>query len=121
MLVTGAYELGSLIYGTLKKSGQGRGNGRVNCGTESNGGFRSITIANCVLEGSKGIAIASADGALIEEIAISDITLRDTEDAPIFLRLNRRNRGPAETMRQASFAGCSSPGGPAGIRVYATK
>jgi polygalacturonase len=97
--VTGAYELGSLIDGTWKKSARGHGNGRIKCGTESAGGFRNIAISNCVLEGSKGIAIETADGALVEDIAISNITLRDTDDAPIFLRLNRRNRGPAETMR----------------------
>lgn len=97
--VTGAYELGSLIDGTWKKSARGHGNGRIKCGTESNGGFRNITISNCVLEGSKGIAIETSDGALIEDIAISNITLRDTDDVPLFLRLGRRNRGPAETMR----------------------
>jgi len=101
--VTGAYELGSLIDGTWKKSPRGHGNGRIKCGTESNGGFRNIAISNCVLEGSKGIAIETADGAIVEDIAISNITLRDTDDAPIFLRLNRRNRGPAESMRPGSL------------------
>ena len=97
--VTGAYELGSLVDGTWKKSARGHGNGRIKCGTESNGGFRNIAISNCVLEGSKGIAIETADGALVEDIVISNITLRDTDDIPIFLRLGRRNRSPAETMR----------------------
>jgi polygalacturonase len=97
--VTGGYELGSLIDGTWKKTASGRGNGRIKLGTESNGGFRNISISNCVCEGSKGIAIETADGALVEDIAISNITMRDATDAPIFLRLNRRNRGPIETMR----------------------
>jgi polygalacturonase len=101
--VTGAYVMGSVVDGTWKKSVRGHGNGRIKCGTESNGGFRNISISNCVLEGSKGIAIESADGALAEDIAISNITLRDTDDAPIFLRLNRRNRGPAETMRPGTL------------------
>ena len=101
--VTGAYVLGSLVDGTWKKSARGRGNGRIKCGTESNGGFRNITISNCVLEGSEGIAIETADGAFAEDIAISNITLRDTDDAPIFLRLNRRNRGPADTMRPGTL------------------
>jgi polygalacturonase len=97
--VTGAYELGSLIDGTWKKSASGRGNGRIKCGTESNGGFRNIAISNCVCEGSKGIAIETADGALAEDIAVTNITMRDTTDAPIFLRLSRRNRGPNDTMK----------------------
>ncbi len=101
--VTGAYLLGSVVDGTWKKSARARGNGRIKCGTESNGGFRNIAITNCVLEGSKGIAIETADGALAEDIAISNITLRDTDDAPLFLRLNRRSRGPAETMRPGTL------------------
>jgi polygalacturonase len=102
-LVTGAYELGSVIGGTWKKfPDDARGvprNGRIKFGTESNGGFRNITVSNCVCEGSKGISLETADGGLLEDIAISNVTLRDTVDAPLFLRLNRRNRGPKETMR----------------------
>jgi len=103
--VTGAYQLGSVIAGTWKKFADGKAprNGRIKCGTESNGGFRNITISNCVIEGSKGIALESADGAIIEDIAISNITMRDTTDAPLFLRLNRRNRGPKDTMRPGSL------------------
>ena len=101
--VTGAYVLGSVIDGTWTKSTRGRGNGRIKCGTESNGGFRNIAISNCVCEGSKGIALETADGALVEDIAISNVTFRDTQDAPLFLRLNRRNRGPAATMRPGSL------------------
>ena len=51
-------------------------NGRIKCGTESNGGFRNIAITNCVLEGSKGISLESSDGALIEDVAISNVTMR---------------------------------------------
>jgi polygalacturonase len=100
--VTGAYELGSVIAGTWKKfaeDARSPNNGRIKCGTESNGGFRNIAISNCVIEDSKGIALEAADGAYIEDIAISNITMRDIADAPLFLRLNRRNRGPKETMR----------------------
>jgi hypothetical protein len=43
--------------------------------------------------------LESSDGALIEDVAISNITMRATLDAPLFLRLNARNRGPKETMR----------------------
>jgi hypothetical protein len=34
---------------------------------------------------------------------ISNISMRDTVDAPLFLRLNRRNRGPKETMRAGTL------------------
>jgi polygalacturonase len=104
--VTGTYELGSVIDGTWKKFAEIAHispNGRIKCGTESNGGFRNIAISNCVCEGSKGISLETSDGALVEDIAISNITMRDTVDAPLFLRLNRRNRGPKETMRPGTL------------------
>jgi hypothetical protein len=104
--VTGTYELGSVIGGTWKKFAEDEKaprNGRIKCGTESNGGFRNIAITNCVIEGSKGIALETSDGALVEDIAISNITMRDTVDAPLFLRLSKRNRGPKETMRAGTL------------------
>ncbi len=104
--VTGTYKLGSVIDGTWKKfaaDARVSRQGRIKCGTESNGGFRNITISNCVCEGSKGISLETSDGAFLEDIAISNITLRDTVDAPLFLRLNRRNRGPKETARPGTL------------------
>jgi polygalacturonase len=104
--VSGYYELGSVLSGAWKKFPEDMHvsrNGRIKCGTESNGGFRNITISNCVCEGSKGISLETSDGALLEDIAISNITLRDTVDAPLFLRLNRRNRGPKESMRPGTL------------------
>ena len=100
--VAGMYKLGTVLDGTWKKYGAGDGvwgNGRIKCGTESNGGFRNLAITNCVCEDSRGISLESSDGALIEDVAISNVTMRGTLDAPLFLRLNARNRGPKETMR----------------------
>ena len=104
--VSGTYELGSVIAGTWKKFADDAHvprNGRIKCGTESNGGFRNIAITNCVCEGSKGISLETSDGAWLEDVAISNITLRDTVDAPLFLRLNASNRGPKETMRPGTL------------------
>jgi polygalacturonase len=103
--VTGTYVLGSVVDGSWKKWPEGphARNGRIKCGTESNGGFRNITITGCVCEGSKGICLETSDGAYLEDIAISNITLRDTVDAPLFLRLNRRNRGPKDSMRPGTL------------------
>ena len=104
--VTGTYELGSVIAGTWKKNAEGSGvwgNGRIKCGTESNGGFRNIAITNCVIEGSRGISLETSDGALLEDVVISNIAMRDTIDAPLFLRLNKRNRGPKESMRPGTL------------------
>jgi polygalacturonase len=103
--VTGTYELGSVIDGTWKKfADEGHPHqGRIKCGTESNGGFRNITISGNVIEGCKGISLETSDGALLEDIAITGNTMRDIFDAPLFLRLNRRNRGPIDTMRQGTL------------------
>jgi polygalacturonase len=103
--VTGTYELGTVIDGTWKKfteEGHPR-QGRIKCGTESNGGFRNITISGNVIEGCKGIALETSDGAFLEDIAITGNTMRDIFDAPLFLRLNRRNRGPSQTMRSGTL------------------
>ena len=71
-------------------------NGRIKFGTESNGGFKNIAISNCVFDGCFGLAILSVDGAQIEDVSISNITMRGVVGAPIFLRLGSRMRGPAE-------------------------
>lgn len=104
--VTGGYELGSLVAGTWKRLPDDTPiirEGRIKCGTESNGGFRNITITGNVIEACKGIALESSDGAFLEDIAITGNTLRDIVDAPLFLRLNRRNRNPKETARPGTM------------------
>jgi polygalacturonase len=103
--VTGAFELGTVIDGTWKKFTDAAHprQGRIKCGTESNGGFRNITIGGNVIEGCKGIALETSDGAFLEDIAITGNTMRDVFDAPLFLRLNRRNRGPSETIRSGTL------------------
>jgi polygalacturonase len=96
-LLTGNYELGSVLEGTWKpmpKEFASRATGRIKCGTESNGGFKNITISNCVFDHSRGIALESVDGASCEDITISGITMRGTLHCPLFLRLGRRMRGP---------------------------
>jgi polygalacturonase len=96
--VTGAYEEGTLLDGTYKKwSPETRMSrtGRIKFGTESNGGFRNITISNCVFDACQGLALESVDGAFLEDIAITNISMRDIVNIPIFLRLGSRMRGPA--------------------------
>jgi polygalacturonase len=104
--VSGYYMLGSVHSGTWKKfpdDAHVPRNGRIKCGTESNGGFRNITITGNVVEGCKGISLETSDGAYLEDIAITGNTMRDIVDAPLFFRLNRRNRGPKETMRPGTL------------------
>jgi polygalacturonase len=97
-LVTGSYEEGALLDGTFKRfAGDAKvpRTGRIKFGTESNGGFKNVAIANCVFEGCSGLAIETVDGAVIEDVSVTNITMRDVVGAPIFLRLGARMRGPA--------------------------
>jgi polygalacturonase len=96
--VTGHYEMGSVINGTWKPAPAelaARATGRIKCGTESNGGFKNITISNCVFDQCRGLALESVDGANLEDITITGITMRGITNCPLFLRLGRRMRGPA--------------------------
>jgi len=99
--VSGCWEEGTMLDGSYKKFAadvRGVGHtGRIKFGTESNGGFRNITISNCVFEGCQGLALESVDGAILEDITITNISMRDIVSAPIFLRLGNRMRGPDNT------------------------
>jgi polygalacturonase len=98
--VTGGYEEGTLLDATYKRfpvDYKVPRNGRLKFGTESNGGFRDITVSNCVIENCRGIALESVDGAILEDVAITNIIMRDIVDVPFFLRLGSRMRGPEGT------------------------
>jgi len=104
--VTGAYQLGTMLNGTWKKfdpSDRVPHTGRIKLGTESNGGFKNITISNCVFDGCQGLALESVDGALLEDISITNITMRDIVSAPIFMRLGSRLRGPSGSTKPGTL------------------
>jgi polygalacturonase len=69
--------------------------GRIKLGTETTGGFKGVTISNCSFQYCRGLALESVDGAALEDVTISNITMRDVVNSPIFLRLGARMRGPA--------------------------
>lgn len=73
-------------------------------GTESNGGFKNVTFSNCVIlsprfsqsiygvqRGLGGIALECVDGGALENIAISNVSIRGVT-VPLFLRLGNRAR-----------------------------
>jgi len=98
------YDHGTMMDGTFKTDFKDEQpgarhsiTGRLKLGTESNGGFKNITVSNCVFERSRGIAIETADGGTIEDILIDNVTMRDVTDTPFFIRLNARMRGPEGT------------------------
>jgi polygalacturonase len=99
--VTGDFQLGAVLDGTWKRMPAAfnrYATGRIKCGTESNGGFRNITISNCVFESCRGFAIETVDGALCEDITFTGIAMRDVRNAPMFLRLGTRMRGPKDAQ-----------------------
>ncbi len=102
--VTGGYVEGTLLDGTLQAapSGYAGFTGRIKFGTESNGGFRNIAIANCVFENCGGLAIESVDGGVIEDVTVDNITMRNIVNSPLFLRLGNRGRGPGPPLRVRS-------------------
>jgi hypothetical protein len=98
--------LGTLLDGSFRRNvdpAYSPRNGRIKLGTESNGGFKNITISNCVFDGCGGLALESVDGALLEDIAITNITMRDVQNCPLFIRLGARLRGPKESTRTGAL------------------
>lgn len=93
------YDTGTLLDGTYLRTAVDRAagheaTGRIKFGTESNGGFRNITISNCVFDYCRGFAFETVDGGVLEDVTVSNITMRDVDNAPFFLRLGARMRGP---------------------------
>ncbi|PKD17746.1 exo-poly-alpha-D-galacturonosidase [Salegentibacter salinarum] len=99
------YDVGTMIAGTYQtKEGhlvpdQEGPTGRIKFGTESNGGFKNITISNCVFDRSRGLALETVDGGLLEDVNISNIIMRNVTNSPFFLRLAGRMRGPEGVER----------------------
>src|SRR5215207_8796270 len=102
------YDEGTLFDGTYKRdfrnqNGTFSPTGRIKFGTASHGGIKNITVSNCVFDYSRGLALEAVDGALLEDVTISNITMRDISNSPIFLRLGSRNRGPNETTKTGAM------------------
>ncbi len=103
------FELGSLIDGRRERRWpnspwpedglQPRApTGRIKLGTESNGGFRDITIVNCTFDNCRGFALETVDGGVLEDVRIAKISMRNITAAPFLLRLGSRMRAPPRTQ-----------------------
>lgn len=117
-LVSG-YDVGTLLDGrflTTQAAAPDRDGptGRIKIGTESNGSFRNITITNCVFDHCRGLALETVDGGTIEDVSISNLTMRNIKNSPIFLRLGNRARGPEGTpvgaLRRVNIANVVASG-----------
>ncbi|RME69302.1 MAG: glycoside hydrolase family 28 protein [Verrucomicrobia bacterium] len=116
--VTG-FDPGTLLDGTFgrekKRAPDGDGpTGRIKLGTESNGGFRNITICNCIFQRSRGLCLETVDGGVIEDVSVSNIVMREVSSSPIFIRLGHRARGPSDTpvgaVRRLRITGLTASG-----------
>ena len=96
------FDLGTMLDGTYKTTQEfapdkDRVTGRIKLGTESNGGFKNIAISNINFVHCRGLAIETVDGGNIEDVTVSNLTMRDITTAPIFIRLGKRQRAPEGT------------------------
>ncbi len=86
---------GTLLDGTMKP--WHGGTGRIKFGTESSGGFRNCTVANCTFRSCHGLAIEEVDGGIMEDIAVNNLTMIDLRDYAIYVTTGKRNRTPGLT------------------------
>ena len=89
------FQEGTLLDGTDKPS---RGQcGRIKFGTESSGGFRNCTVANCTFRSCHGLALEEVDGGIMENITIDNLAMVDLSDYAIYITTGKRNRTPNRT------------------------
>ena len=86
---------GTLLDGTMKPSRSAIG--RIKFGTESSGGFRNCTVANCTFRSCRGLALEEVDGGIMENITINNLSMTDVSEYPIYLTTGKRNRTPGLT------------------------
>jgi polygalacturonase len=107
------YDLGTFLAGTFGRTQERAPDrdgptGRIKLGTESSGGFRNITVSNCVFDRSRGLALETVDGGDVEDVTVTNVTMRDVTTAPLFLRVGNRGRTPGEAppgrMRRISIS-----------------
>ena len=107
------FDPGTLLAGTFGRTQERAPDrdgptGRIKLGTESSGGFRNITISNCVFDRSRGLALETVDGGDVENVTVTNLTMRDVTTAPLFLRIGNRGRTPGDPppgrMRRISIS-----------------
>ncbi|GAB3261532.1 glycoside hydrolase family 28 protein [Larkinella harenae] len=76
----------------------------IKIGTETSGFFEDITVQNCTVFDTRvdAISVMTVDGARIERINISNISVRNIKGAAIFVRLGARNRPYRKSAKVAT-------------------
>ncbi len=70
------------------------GGSAIKTGTESNGGFKNITVSNCVVKDvpvHAGIELMMVDGGVMQNILLENITMENVA-TPFYIRLGKRAR-----------------------------
>lgn len=99
--ITG-YKCGTLLDGTYIPEKVNWVCGRFKLGTESNGGYRNISLTNSTFMYSSGLAFEEVDQGIMENIVVSNITMSHVHHYPIYITTGCRNRGPKEVTRHSS-------------------
>jgi len=86
------FEVGSLLDGTMTPAPDG--DGRIKFGTESSGGFRNCTVANCTFRACHGLALEEVDGGIMEDITVNNLAILDAPNYAIYITTGKRNRTP---------------------------
>lgn len=71
-----------------------KGAAAIKTGTESNGGYKNISISNCTIKDNPsyaGIEFMTVDGGIMENITVTNITMENVF-SPIFVQLGNRAR-----------------------------
>jgi polygalacturonase len=92
------FDEGTLLDGTMK-SLEHHHNGRIKFGTESSGGFRNCTVANCTFRSCEGLALEEVDGGIMENITVDNLSMVDVPDYAIYITTGNRNRTPGLTTQ----------------------
>jgi polygalacturonase len=102
-IITG-FKCGTYLDGTRVPEPVNWVCGRFKLGTESNGGYRNITLTNCTFMYSSGLAFEEVDQGSMENIVVSNITMNHVHHYPIYITTGCRNRGPKEITTASSGA-----------------
>ena len=94
-VITG-YKVGSLLDGSYIPEKVSWVCGRFKLGTESNGGYKNISLSNCTFMYSSGLAFEEVDQGIMENIVVNNITMNHVHHYPIYITTGCRNRGPEE-------------------------
>ena len=70
----------------------------IKLGTESNGGFKNVTVSNCVVYNTRsvGLSVEAVDGGEIDGVTFTNITMKNV-GCPFFVIVGDRARGPEGT------------------------